>query len=92
MIVREQKEKASKRGKKEYDKKRIVKILVMEMIFRQEGLGSEAFKANKSKPILPFFSLLQSFSIFIATSKIAVPLDNSSKKWYNMSRGDEKNG
>ena len=30
--------------------------------------------------------------ISIATSKIAVTLDNYSKKWYNMSRGDEKNG
>ena len=29
---------------------------------------------------------------FIATSKIAVTLDNCSKKWYNMSHGDEKNG
>ena len=28
----------------------------------------------------------------IATSKIAVTLDNYSKKWYNMSQGDEKNG
>ncbi len=31
-------------------------------------------------------------AIFIATSKIAVTLDNCSKKWYNMSHGDEKNG
>ena len=31
-------------------------------------------------------------AIFIATSKIAVTLDNCSKKWYNMSQGDEKNG
>ena len=30
--------------------------------------------------------------IIIATSKIAVTLDNCSKKWYNMSQGDEKNG
>ena len=32
--------------------------------------------------------------IIIATSKIAVTLDNcsNSKKWYNMSQGDEKNG
>lgn len=30
-------------------------------------------------------------AIFIATSKIAVTLDNYSKKWYNMSQGDEKN-
>ena len=30
--------------------------------------------------------------IIIATSKIAVTLDNYSKKWYNMSQGDEKNG
>ena len=30
--------------------------------------------------------------IFIATSKIAVTLDNCSKKWYNMSQGDEKMG
>ena len=29
--------------------------------------------------------------VFIATSKIAVTLDNYSKKWYNMSQGDEKN-
>jgi hypothetical protein len=29
---------------------------------------------------------------FIATSKIAVTLDNYSKMWYNMSQGDEKNG
>ena len=29
---------------------------------------------------------------FIATSKIAVTLDNCSKEWYNMSQGDEKNG
>ncbi len=29
---------------------------------------------------------------YIATSKIAVTLDNRSKKWYNMSQGDEKNG
>ena len=29
---------------------------------------------------------------FIATSKIAVTLDNYSKKWYNMSPEDEKNG
>ena len=28
----------------------------------------------------------------IATSKIAVTLDNCSKKWCNMSQGDEKNG
>ena len=28
----------------------------------------------------------------IATSKIAVTLDNYSKKWYNMSQGNEKNG
>ena len=28
----------------------------------------------------------------IATSKIAVTLDNYSKKWYNMSQGDEKMG
>ena len=28
----------------------------------------------------------------IATPKIAVTLDNCSKKWYNMSQGDEKNG
>ena len=28
----------------------------------------------------------------IATFKIAVTLDNYSKKWYNMSQGDEKNG
>ena len=28
----------------------------------------------------------------IATSKIAVTLDNYSKEWYNMSQGDEKNG
>ena len=28
----------------------------------------------------------------IATSKIAVTLDNCRKKWYNMSQGDEKNG
>ena len=28
----------------------------------------------------------------IATSKIAVTLDNRSKRWYNMSQGDEKNG
>ena len=31
-------------------------------------------------------------AIFIATSKIAVTLDNRSKEWYNMSQGDEKNG
>ena len=30
--------------------------------------------------------------IIIATSKIAVTLDNCSKRWYNMSQGDEKNG
>ena len=30
--------------------------------------------------------------IIIATSKIAVTLDNYSKRWYNMSQGDEKNG
>ena len=30
--------------------------------------------------------------IIIATSKIAVTLDNCSKEWYNMSHGDEKNG
>ena len=30
--------------------------------------------------------------IIIATSKIAVTLDNCSKEWYNMSQGDEKNG
>ena len=30
--------------------------------------------------------------LIIATSKIAVTLDNCSKKWYNMSHGDEKNG
>ena len=30
--------------------------------------------------------------LIIATSKIAVTLDNCSKKWYNMSQGDEKNG
>ncbi len=30
--------------------------------------------------------------IIIATSKIAVILDNYSKRWYNMSQGDEKNG
>ena len=30
--------------------------------------------------------------IIIATSKIAVTLDNCSKKWCNMSHGDEKNG
>ena len=29
---------------------------------------------------------------YIATFKIAVTLDNCSKKWYNMSQGDEKNG
>ncbi len=28
---------------------------------------------------------------FIATSKIAVTLDNCSKEWYSMSPGDEKN-
>lgn len=28
----------------------------------------------------------------IASSKIAVTLDNCSKKWYNISQGDEKNG
>ena len=28
----------------------------------------------------------------IETSKIAVTLDNCSKRWYNMSQGDEKNG
>ena len=28
----------------------------------------------------------------IATSKIAVTLDNCSKRWYNVSQGDEKNG
>lgn len=28
----------------------------------------------------------------IATSKIAVALDNYSTKWYNMSQGDEENG
>ena len=31
-------------------------------------------------------------TLIIATSKIAVTLDNCSKKWYNMSQGDEKNG
>ena len=31
-------------------------------------------------------------NISIASSKIAVTLDNYSKKWYNMSQGDEKNG
>ena len=31
-------------------------------------------------------------TVCIATSKIAVTLDNRSKKWYNMSQGDEKNG
>ena len=30
--------------------------------------------------------------VSIATPKIAVTLDNYSKKWYNMSQGDEKNG
>ncbi len=30
--------------------------------------------------------------VTIATSKIAVTLDNHSKKWYNMLQGDEKNG
>ena len=30
--------------------------------------------------------------IIIATSKIAVTLDNYSKRWYNMSQGDEKMG
>ena len=30
--------------------------------------------------------------VSIATSKIAVTLDNYSKRWYNMSQGDEKNG
>ena len=30
--------------------------------------------------------------VTIATSKIAVTLDNRSKRWYNMSQGDEKNG
>ena len=30
--------------------------------------------------------------IIIATSKIAVTLDNCSKRWYNMSQRDEKNG
>ena len=29
---------------------------------------------------------------FIATFKIAVTLDSYSKKWYNMSQGDEKMG
>ena len=32
------------------------------------------------------------FQKLIATSKIAVTLDNHSKKWYNVSQGDEKNG
>ena len=32
------------------------------------------------------------FMQLIATSKIAVTLDNCSKKWYNMSQGGEKNG
>ena len=31
-------------------------------------------------------------TLIIATSKIAVTLDNCSKEWYNMSQGDEKNG
>ena len=30
--------------------------------------------------------------IIIATSKIAVAIDNCSKRWYNVSQGDEKNG
>ena len=31
-------------------------------------------------------------TLIIATSKIAVTLDNYSKEWYNMSQGDERNG
>ena len=31
-------------------------------------------------------------TLIIAISQIAVALDNYSKKWYNMSQGDEKNG
>ena len=31
-------------------------------------------------------------TLIIATFKIAVTLDNYSKKLYNMSQGDEKNG
>ena len=31
-------------------------------------------------------------NISIATSKIAVTLDNCGIKWYNMSQGDEQNG
>ena len=32
------------------------------------------------------------YSLAIATSKIAVTLDNCRKEWYNVSQGDEKNG
>ena len=34
----------------------------------------------------------QETNLLIATSKIAVTLDNCSKKWYNMSQGDEGKG
>ncbi len=30
--------------------------------------------------------------LIIATSKIAVTLDNCGEKWHNMSQGDEQNG
>ena len=46
-------------------------------------------KSEKSEIILEGG---EQMSIFIATSKIAVTLDNCSKEWYNMSQGDEKNG
>ena len=65
--------------------------------------GKKAIGKNKKIPAGMRFADLISFlavesrylvpgMIIIATSKIAVTLDNCSKKWHNMSQGDEKNG
>ena len=79
---------------KEITYKTVIRMLEEELASTMQELANYkkmvyGQKSEKSEIILEGG---EQMSIFIATSKIAVTLDNYSKKWYNMSQGDEKNG
>ncbi len=62
-------EKSLKRGERRYDKKRIEKILVFNGCSIKIVVVYDTCFSNRSSPILPFFTLLHSFSIFIAKAR-----------------------
>ena len=77
-------------GKDQYDKERYEEL---------REIAAEMLSLKTDIPVNKVFDLFCGESGYqtpkvdtIATSKIAVTLDNCSKRLYNMSQGDEKNG